>query len=95
MLPMNSRNKFIRTIPPAFLDVNAVAQYLNCSPQHVYRLSDAGRMPRPVRLGSLVRWSKCLLQRWIAAGCPPDSNGNSEGRTHIHIAHEDAAGADS
>jgi len=53
------------------LDVGAVATLLGgCSPRHVRRLADAGRMPRPVRLGSLVRWRRAELEAWIAAGCP-------------------------
>lgn len=52
------------------LDVQAVAEMLGCSPRTVYRLSDAGRMPAPVKLGSLVRWSKTAIEQWIAAGCP-------------------------
>jgi excisionase family DNA binding protein len=57
--------------PPALLDVRAVAQLLDCSPRHVYRLSDAGRMPEPVKLGSLVRWSRQTIEEWIAGGCKP------------------------
>ena len=53
------------------LNVQCVAEMLGCSTRHVYRLSDAGRMPRPVRLGSLVRWSKSSLEDWIADGCKP------------------------
>ena len=34
------------------------------------RLADGGRMPRPVRLGGLVRWRRAELQAWIDAGCP-------------------------
>ena len=52
------------------LDVEAVAAMLGCSPRHVYRLSDAGAMPRPVKLGALVRWSKAAVEDWVAAGCP-------------------------
>lgn len=53
------------------LDVRAVAALLGgCSTRHVYRLADAGRMPRPVRLGSLVRWRRAEVLDWIAAGCP-------------------------
>lgn len=52
------------------LDVQAVAKLLDCSPRHVYRLSDAGRMPAPIRLGSLVRWSRIAIDEWVAAGCP-------------------------
>lgn len=52
------------------LDVQAVAALLGCSPRHVYRLSDAGRMPAPVKLGALVRWQKTAVEDWITAGCP-------------------------
>jgi prophage regulatory protein len=55
----------------ALLDVEQVAALLHCSPRHVYRLSDAGRMPPPVRLGVLVRWSRQALDSWIASGCKP------------------------
>jgi predicted DNA-binding transcriptional regulator AlpA len=55
----------------ALLDVRAVAAMLGCSPRHVYRLADAARMPRPVRLGGLVRWCRAALELWIADGCPP------------------------
>ena len=61
--------------PPAaelakLFDVQQVGKLLNCSPRHVYRLADAGRMPRPLRLGSLVRWNRAAIEDWIAAGCP-------------------------
>ncbi len=53
------------------LDVQAVAEMLGCSSRHVYRLSDAGRMPAPVKLGSLVRWSATAVREWIDQGCKP------------------------
>ncbi len=54
----------------ALLDVEAVAELLDCSTRHVYRLADAGRLPRPVKLGALVRWPRTDLNDWLAAGCP-------------------------
>jgi excisionase family DNA binding protein len=51
-------------------DVNVVAGKLSCSTRHIYRLADAGRMPAPLRLGTLVRWELDEIDRWIAAGCP-------------------------
>jgi len=58
------------------LDVRAVAMLLGgCSTRHVYRLADAGRMPRPVRLGNLIRWRKAELDAWISAGCPSQQAG--------------------
>jgi excisionase family DNA binding protein len=55
---------------PALLDVRAVAALLDCSSRHVYRLSDAGRMPAPIRLGALVRWRRSDLDDWLSASCP-------------------------
>ncbi|MCC5831107.1 MAG: helix-turn-helix domain-containing protein [Phycisphaeraceae bacterium] len=55
---------------PAMLTIDQVARLLNCSTRTVYRLNDAGRMPRPVRLGSLVRWNRSEIEQWIADGCP-------------------------
>ena len=61
-------------LPPAeevrLLDVNAVAQLLSCSTRHVYRLADSGQMPRPRKLGALVRWDREELAKWLADGCP-------------------------
>ena len=56
--------------PPTLLDVEAVARMLGCSPRHVYRLADAGRMPAPLKLGALVRWNRAAIEAWIEQGCP-------------------------
>ena len=59
--------------PPAaqLLDVRAVAALLDCSPRHIYRLSDGRLMPPPVRLGALVRWRRQDIDSWLAGGCKP------------------------
>lgn len=57
-------------VESALLDVGQVASLLRCSQRHVYRLADAGRMPRPLKLGSLVRWRRDELLQWISDGCP-------------------------
>ena len=59
--------------PPAesaLLDVEQVAAMLRCSARHVYRLADSAHMPRPVKLGALVRWRRDEIERWIFEGCP-------------------------
>lgn len=61
------------SVAPELLDVRKVASMLGCSPRHVYRLFDAGRLPRPVRLGTLVRWRRAELASWIDDGCKPVS----------------------
>lgn len=50
----------------AMLTVDDVAGLLACSSRHVYRLTDSGRMPRPVKLGALVRWSRASIESWIS-----------------------------
>jgi excisionase family DNA binding protein len=61
------------------LTVHDVAGMLNCSTRTVYRLIDSGRMPRPVRLGALVRWPRADIESWIALGCPR-ADGAAKGR---------------
>ena len=56
-------------------DVRVVAEKLDCSPRHVYRMADAGRMPAPLRLASLVRWDLEEIDRWIVEGCPSRRKG--------------------
>ena len=64
----------------ALLDVNEVAAMLGCSARHVYRLTDAGKMPRPVKLGSLVRWNRASIEDWIGGGCKPVRTGRGASR---------------
>lgn len=54
---------------PALLSVDAIGAMLEVSPSTVYRLADGGRMPKPVKIGALVRWSRSEIESWIAAGC--------------------------
>ena len=61
-----------RDVSAELLDVRAVALLLGgCSARHVYRLSDGGRMPRPLKLGTLLRWRRGELMNWIEGGCQP------------------------
>ena len=55
---------------PGMLTVHDVARMLNCSVRTVYRLVDTGRMPRPVKLGGMVRWPRGAVESWINEGCP-------------------------
>ncbi len=69
-----ARRQEQRATSPELLDVKAVAALLDCSVRHAYRLSDAGCMPRPLRLGALVRWRKTDILAWIDDGCPAVRN---------------------
>jgi excisionase family DNA binding protein len=57
--------------PAVMLTVADVAAMLACSTKTVYRLVDRGAIPRPVRLGGLLRWRRVQIEQWIADGCMP------------------------
>lgn len=42
---------------------------LGCSWRTVYRLSDSGKIPFGVKLGTLRRWDAAELESFIANGC--------------------------
>jgi excisionase family DNA binding protein len=65
-------------VEPALLDVRAVARMLDCSWRHIYRMADAGRLPRPIRFGSLVRWRRSDVDQWLAEGCPSVRKGGAK-----------------
>lgn len=69
----------IRPALPELLDVMAVAALLSCSPRHVLRLAGSGRMPPPVKVGRLRRWSRSSIATWIANG------GSDPARRHEQI----------
>ena len=67
-------------VESALLDVQQVASLLRCSTRHVYRLADAGRMPRPLKLNALVRWNRATVLNWISEGCQPVRTARGGGR---------------
>lgn len=53
------------------VDVRAVARRLGVSTRCIWKWTSAARVPRPVRIGRVVRWPLASLEAWISAGCPP------------------------
>ena len=52
------------------LDTRQVAKMLNVSARHVSSLQVTGRMPKPIRIGRVVRRSHDEIKAWVEAGCP-------------------------
>ena len=52
------------------IDIKSLALMLKVSEKTVRRWRDAGKIPRPVKLGRTLRWRLCLIVAWIDAGCP-------------------------
>jgi excisionase family DNA binding protein len=56
---------------PLLLTAQQVADLLGCSPRHVQRMSDRGELPRPIRIGTLVRWTRREIESHIAQATTP------------------------
>lgn len=48
-----------------FVDAREIACLLGCSAKHVCRLAKQGRLPKPVRIGRLLRWSREVIEQWL------------------------------
>jgi len=71
---------------PLTVDARGLARLLNVSTSTVARLSAAGKLPRPVRLGRCTRWPVAVIERWLLFGCPDRRSFEalSEGRASHH-----------
>jgi prophage regulatory protein len=47
-----------------------LAAMLDVSLRQVWRLNASGKLPRPVRLGGSVRWSRQEILDWFSQQCP-------------------------
>lgn len=54
----------------AMLNVVDLGTRWGCSPRHVRRMADSGRIPRPIKLGNLIRWPVAVIEQWETDGCP-------------------------
>ena len=65
-------NQGIESPAPArkLMTCEEVAEFLGCTQRSVYRLSDSGQLPQPLKVGGLSRWSREVIDEWISAGCP-------------------------
>lgn len=66
----SQRKQDPKPVRPVLLSIQDVAQMLGISVRGVSRHVDAGRMPRPIKLGGSVRWRVVDLEEWVAGGCP-------------------------
>lgn len=65
----------------AMMSVDDVAKEIGCCSRSIRRWADSGRMPRPIKLGSLIRWPRVVIEQWIADGCPNVRNASRGSRS--------------
>ena len=47
-----------------------LSKILSISSRTVWRLRSAGKLPKPVKVGSSIRWRLSDIDLWIELGCP-------------------------
>jgi predicted DNA-binding transcriptional regulator AlpA len=52
------------------IDSRKAAKLLNVSERKLWEMWNSGQMPKPARIGRVVRWGYEELRAWVAAGCP-------------------------
>ena len=69
--PVQKKSRKSRAfLPPALLGRESAAAYLTISESSLDRLSAAGEVPAPVRLGGRIAWGRAELASWVRHGCP-------------------------
>lgn len=64
---------------PLLITAQEFADLMQLSVRSLWRLSSAGQIPEPVRIGGSVRWRREEVHFWIGQGCPtpqPRDNGS-------------------
>ncbi len=59
------------------ISAKTLANTLSTSVRTVWRLRSSGRLPKPVRIGSSVRWLESEISAWLQAGAPDRRTWNS------------------
>jgi excisionase family DNA binding protein len=62
------------------MSIHDVANLLGNSHRTIYRLTAGNKMPRPLKIGGLSRWSRRDLMQWIDGGCEPVRAAEGGGR---------------
>ena len=57
-------------IDPIALTAGQTGELLGLDERTIRRNSEAGVLPKPVRIGGAVRWRRPEIEAWLAAGCP-------------------------
>ncbi|MCZ6652983.1 MAG: helix-turn-helix domain-containing protein [Planctomycetota bacterium] len=67
--------------PAELMAVGELARRLRVSVRQAHRMNKAGLIPRPLRIGGVVRWREDEISRWLQSGAPVRSAWEKQGAT--------------
>lgn len=53
------------------VDSKQTCKLLKISERKLWQMWNSGLMPKPMKIGRVVRWSRDALIEWVLEGCPP------------------------
>ena len=56
--------------PSIAISAKELAQMLGVSLRQIWRLNATAKLPKNLRLGGSVKWSRAEITHWFEAGCP-------------------------
>lgn len=62
-------------VPARVYLAEEIGRMLKTSAKTIHLWADSGAMPRPIRLGRVVRFNIQVINDWISAGCPRPKKG--------------------
>jgi predicted DNA-binding transcriptional regulator AlpA len=52
------------------LHAKQLMELLNIGKTSFYEMKATGRLPKPVRIGTIQRWRLADVEKWLQLGCP-------------------------
>jgi excisionase family DNA binding protein len=69
---VDPRRRLVNAVPPAATyTARDLAALLRISVRQVWRMADAGKLPKPARFGRAVRWARSVVDKWLESGAAP------------------------
>ncbi|MFC1794653.1 helix-turn-helix transcriptional regulator [Planctomycetota bacterium] len=64
------------------ISAKQLSQLLGVSIRQVWRLSATAKLPKNLRLGGSVKWSRAEIIQWFEAGCPDRQTWDAMNEVH-------------
>ncbi len=68
LLPESSKCPSVDTTKSESIDATEFASILNVHPRTLRRWAELGKVPKPLRVGTTLRWRRSIVELWMKEG---------------------------